>query len=162
MKHTEAHNYDEKYKYDEEHKYDDIIRLPHHVSKKHPQMSPLNRAAQFSPFAALTGHEDALHETARLTDSFAELDENRIEQLNEQFRLIRENLEQKPECEITYFQPDGKKSGGGYVTIRGRIKKIDPYERLIIFTDGTILPMDYLFSIKGELFQNMELSDMQP
>ena len=97
----------------DEHKYDDIIHLPHHVSKRHPQMSLQNRAAQFSPFAALTGHEDAIRETARQTDSFAELDEDRKELLNRQLQFIKAMLAQKPECEITYFQPDQKKDGGG-------------------------------------------------
>lgn len=140
----------------ETHKYDDIINLPHHVSKRHPQMSLLNRAAQFSPFAALTGHEAAIEETARLTESFIELDEDRKGQLDEQLRIIRENLEQKPECEITYFQPDEKKTGGSYATICGRIKKIDEYEHQIIFTDGKALPIKHLYSIRGELFRNME------
>ncbi len=143
-------------KYNEEHKYDDIMDLPHHVSKKHPQMSLLNRAAQFSAFAALTGHADAIQETARLTDSFVELNEDQKEQLDEQLQLIRENLEQKPECEITYFQPDERKKGGTYVTVCGRITKIDAYNRQIIFTDGTVLPIAHLFSIRGELFQNTE------
>ena len=140
----------------DKHKYDDIITLPHHVSKKHPQMSPLNRAAQFSPFAALTGHDAAIQETARLTDSFIELDEDKKEQLDEQLQLIRENLEQKPECQITYFRPDEKKDGGAYVTIHGRIKKIDEYGHQIIFTDGTVLPIKHIFAIRGELFQNVE------
>lgn len=138
------------------HKYDDIINLPHHVSKSHPQMSLLNRAAQFSPFAALTGHEAAIQETARLTDSFIELEEDRKERLNEQLQMVMENLEQKPECEITYFQPDEKKTGGSYVTVCGRIKKIDRLEHRIIFTDGTALPIKHLYSIGGELFQNTE------
>ena len=141
-------------KYTDEHNYDDIINLPHHVSKKHPQMPLSNRAAQFSPFAALTGHEDAINETARLTESFIELDENRKEQLDEQLQLIRENLERKPECEITYFQPDEVKDGGAYVTVHGRVKKIDEHGRRIIFTDGTVLPIKHIFSIGGELFQN--------
>ncbi len=145
-------------KYTDEHKYDDIINLPHHVSKKHPQMSLLNRAAQFSPFAALTGHEDATQEAARLTDSFIQLGEDKKEQLDEQLQLIWENLGQKPECEIVYFQPDSKKTGGTYVTARGRIKKIDEYSHQIIFTDGTALPIKHIFSIRGELFQNAEYS----
>lgn len=140
----------------EEHKYDDIINLPHHVSKKHPQMSLLNRAAQFSPFAALTGHEDAIDETARLTDTFIELDEDKKEQLDEQLQLIKKHLDQKPECEITYFKPDEKKDGGTYVTVHGRMKKIDEYVRQIIFTDGTALPIEHIFSIRGELFQNVD------
>lgn len=140
----------------DEHNYDDIINLPHHVSKKHPQMSLLNRAAQFSPFAALTGHEAAILETARLTEPFIELDEDRKEQLDERLQLIRKHMEQRPECEIVYFQPDEKKDGGSYVTIRGRVKKIDEYRRRILFTDGTALPIEHIFSIRGELFQNTE------
>ena len=146
--------------YPEEHKYDDILHLPHHVSKRHPQMSLQNRAAQFSPFAALTGHEDAIRETARQTDSFAELDEDRKELLNRQLQFIKAMLAQKPECEITYFQPDQKKDGGNYVTVRRRIEKIDEYKHQILFTDGTILPIGHLFSIKGDLFQNTELTDV--
>ena len=137
----------------DENKYDDIINLPHHVSKKHPQMSLLNRAAQFSPFAALTGHSAVIQETARLTDSFVELDEDRKEQLNEQLQLIKENLEQKPEIEITYFEPDTKKDGGAYITTCVRIKKIDEYNHRIIFTDGTTLLIEHIFSIGGEFFR---------
>lgn len=84
-------------------KYDDIIMFPHHVSKKHPQMSPLNRAAQFSPFAALTGHDAAIQEVQRLTDSFIEIDESREIELNEQFSFIRENLDKQPELKITFL-----------------------------------------------------------
>lgn len=144
----------------DEHRYDDIINLPHHVSKKHPPMSLLNRAAQFSPFAALTGHSEAVRETARLTDSFIELGEDRKRQLDEQLQRIRENLEREPEIEAVYFQPDDKKDGGAYVTVCGRVKRISEYERRIIFTDGTSLPIDYLFSIKGEMFRSMEMSDI--
>lgn len=143
-------------KYTDEHKYDDMIDLPHHVSANHPQMSLSNRAAQFSPFAALTGHEDAIRETARLTDSYIELEEDRKEQLDEKLQLIRENLWQKPECEITYFRPDDRKNGGTYVTVCGKIKKIDEYSHQIILTDGTVLPIRYIFSIGGELFQNTD------
>ena len=146
--------------YEEEHKYDDIIELPHHVSSRHPRMAPLDRAAQFSPFAALTGHSEAVRETARLTDSFIELGEDRKRQLDEQLQRIRENLEREPEIEAVYFQPDDKKDGGAYVTVCGRVKRISEYERRIIFTDGTSLPIDYLFSIRGEMFRSMEMSDI--
>lgn len=146
----------------DEHKYDDIISLPHHVSKKHPGMPLLNRAAQFAPFAALIGHDAAIRETARRTDSFIELDEDRKKQLDEQLHLLLENIEQRPECEITYFQPDEKKNGGVYVTVHGKIRKVDAYGCQIIFTDGTAIPIRHLFSIQGELFRNMELSDIQP
>lgn len=140
----------------EEHKYDDIMNLPHHVSKRHPQMSALNRAAQFSPFAALTGHDAAIQETARLTDSFIELDENRKNQLDEQLRLVRENLDCRPEIEVTYFRPDEKKSGGAYVTLFGKLKKIDEYSRQVIFTDGKSIPIERIFSIRGELFGGID------
>lgn len=134
--------------------YDDIINLPHPVSKRHPQMSLLNRAAQFSPFAALTGHDAAIREAARLTDPFMELDESLKEQLDEKLRLLKENLSQKPEIEATYFQPDENKSGGAYVTIRGRVKKIDEYSRRILFTNGASFPLEHLFSLNGELFSS--------
>ena len=146
-------------KKDEGHKYDDIIALPHHVSKRHPQMPALNRAAQFSPFAALSGHGDAIRETARLTDSFVELDEGRKEQIDGQLWLIRDNLDSQPEIEATYFQPDEQKHGGVYVTKSGRVKKIDEYSRRIIFTDGETIPIERLFSIHGELFGNMDWLD---
>lgn len=144
-------------KLQENQRYDDIIHLPHHVSKRHPQMPLLNRAAQFSPFAALTGHEDAIWEAARQTDSFIELNEDRKEQLDEQLQLLKENLDQKPVCEITYFQPDEKKNGGAYVTICKPVKKIDEYQRRIIFTDGTALPIEHIFSMEGELFRTMDM-----
>lgn len=131
-----------------EHKYDDIIDLPHHVSVRHHQMPFADRAAQFSPFAALTGHDAAIRETARLTDAFVELDESRKEELDEQLRLIQENQSQRPEIEVTYFKPDVKKSGGAYVTVRGRVKKVDEHNRQMLFTDGTALPMDNIFSIE--------------
>ncbi len=141
------------------HKYDDIIMLPHHVSKKHPQMPLPNRAAQFSPFAALSGHDAAIQETARLTDTFIELDENRKSQLDEQLRLIRENLEYRPKVEVTYFEQDETKSGGTYITMCGRVKNIDEYRRRIIFAEGDILSIESIFSIRGDLFQGMEWLD---
>lgn len=131
-----------------EHKYDDIINLPHHVSTRHPQMPMADRAAQFSPFAALTGHEAAIKETARLTDAFVELDEDRKEELDEQLQLIKENLSQMPEIEVTYFQPDLKKAGGTYMTIHGKVKKVDEYNHQMIFTDGMVLSMENLYSVE--------------
>lgn len=147
-------------KQNKEHKYDDIIMLPHHVSQKHPQMPLLSRAAQFSSFAALTGHSKAVKEAARLTDAFVELDESRKDQLNEQLCLIRENLEYLPEIEVVCFQPDNLKSGGTYEDVKGRVKKIDEYSRQIIFTDGRTLPIENIFSIRGELFKNMDWLDI--
>lgn len=142
------------------HKYDDIIHLPHHISKKHPQMPPLNRAAQFSPFAALTGYDDAIRETARLTDPFMEPGEDKKELLDKQLQFIRENLDQRPEIEFTYFKPDTRKTGGSYAAFCGRVKKIDEYGRRIIFTDGTALLMEHIRSISGELFRTMDESNI--
>lgn len=129
------------------HKYDDIIHLPHPVSKRHPQMPLSNRAAQFAPFAALTGHEAAIQETARPTEPFIELGEDRKAQLNEQLQKLREKAAQQPEIIATYFQPDARKSGGAYVTVCGHVKTIDEYKRRLLLTDETVLPIEYLFSI---------------
>lgn len=142
-----------------EHKYDDIINLPHHVSPRHPQMPPADRAAQFSPFAALTGHEAAIRETARLTDQFVELDEDRKEELDEQLRLIRENQSLQPEVEITYFRPDPKKEGGAYLTVCGKVKKVDEYDRRIYFMNGVAVPLENLYSIGKPVFHPGTLGD---
>lgn len=136
----------------ETHKYDDIINLPHHVSAKHSQMALLDRAAQFSPFAALTGHEDSIRETARRTEEFLELEEDKKEQLDEKIHVLQENLWKKPEIIVTYFVPDEKKDGGAYVTHRGRIRKIDTYRHRLLFEDGTDVGMQYIFEIDGEMF----------
>ena len=135
-----------------EHNYDDIIQMPHHVSTKHPQMPLMDRAAQFAPFAALTGHAAAIQETARVTEEWLELDESEKAMLDERMQLLRENLSQRPEVTFTYFEPDTKKSGGTYLTARGRVKKIDAYGRQVILEDGTVLDMGQLVSIEGELF----------
>ena len=131
--------------------YDDIINLPHPVSKRHPQMPLSDRAAQFAPFAALTGHDDAIKETARLTDSFVELDEEQREKLDMRLQMLLTEMSADPhqehEVEITYFQPDAKKDGGTYVSVNGNVKKVDGYRRQILFTDGTVLPMENFFSI---------------
>ena len=140
----------------EENKYEDMIYLPRHVSVKHPQMSLQDRAAQFSPFAALTGHDAAIRETARLTDTFVELEEDQKTLLDEKLPMLRENLAQDPEVKVTFFRPDSKKGGGAYVTIRGRVKKIDLYGHRILFRDGTDIPLENLFSIEGEIFRGMD------
>lgn len=116
------------------HQYDDIINLPHHRSKTRPHMSLEDRAAQFSPFAALTGHDEAIEETARLTDRKIELDEDAKARLNEKLQYIAENLGTELEVAITYFVPDNAKTGGEYVTKRGIVKKIDQYRNAIIMT----------------------------
>ena len=122
--------------------YEDIIARPHHVSASHPQMALADRAAQFSPFAALTGYEDAIDESARLTEEQIELDENAREELDEKLRQIRECGEAHPEITVTYFQKDARKDGGAYVTLTGRVKKIDEYARIISFMDGTVVRIE--------------------
>lgn len=122
--------------------YEDIIALPHHVSASHPQMALADRAAQFSPFAALTGYEDVIDESARLTEEQIELDENAREELDEKLRQIRECGEAHPEITVTYFQKDARKDGGAYVTLTGRVKKIDEYARIISFMDGTVVRIE--------------------
>lgn len=107
--------------YDSEN-YEDIINLPHHVSSKRPQMPMLDRAAQFSPFAALTGYDDAIHETARLTNNKVDLSEEEKETLDRKQQILSEKLSNHPALTITYFVPDAKKSGGAYVTISGNLK----------------------------------------
>lgn len=132
-------------------KYDDIIDLPHPVSGKHPQMPLLDRAAQFSPFAALTGHEDAIEETARLTDRRIELDEESKEILNRQLQMILEKIEEHPMLTITYFVPDTRKNGGAYVDVTGSVKKLNLYEHQLIMMDGTKIPLDEIIEIKYEV-----------
>lgn len=142
----------------EEHRYDDIINLPHHVSTVHPAMSLHDRAAQFSPFMALTGYEEAVKETARLTEDRMELDENSKSVLDEKLRLVQEQAETHPEITVIYFQADEKKTGGRYVETTGRIKKIDLYEREIILCEGTRIQVDEVVGIEGALLRFMENS----
>lgn len=137
--------------YSEEHRYDDIISLPHYVSTKHPRMAPIDRAAQFSPFAALTGHEKAIQETARITDERMELAESSKELLDMRLQIIREHLAEKPEVTVTFFEPDQKKCGGAYVKITGRIKRIDEYEGKLELEGGISISMVDVSAIESEV-----------
>ncbi len=139
--------------------YDDIINLPHHQSAPRPHMSAYDRAAQFSPFAALTGYEDAVIETARLTDKKVELDEYDKAALNERLNMIQDTLDEQPEVSITYFLPDKRKSGGAYVTVTGGVKKIDEYEHIVVMLDATKIPIDDIAEINGGLFVLLEYLD---
>ncbi len=132
--------------------YDDIINLPRHVSIKRPHMTAIDRAAQFLPFAALTGYDAAIKETARLTDERMELDEYATHALSDRLQIIAERIAQQPEIAITYFQPDMVKSGGSYVIAAGAVKKIDEYKRIVIMTDGKAIPMDEIAAIEGAIF----------
>lgn len=129
-------------------KYEDMLHLPHHVSAVHPPMPMSERAAQFSPFAALSGHGDAIRETARVTEERAELDEGEMERLNERLLFLKEHLSQGVSAAVTYFQPDGKKAGGAYVTVTGRVKKIDDVQGYIVMEDQTKIWMGDLAEIE--------------
>ena len=133
--------------------YEDIIYLPHHVSETHPRMSRLNRAAQFSPFAALTGYGAAIQEAGRLTDRKIQLDEDSQAVLDRKLAILREQLSKRPEVTVTYFQPDGKKDGGAYASFSGQVKKIQDYEQLLVFTDGTQIPFSDILDLDEEMFE---------
>lgn len=135
--------------------YNDIINLPHHVSANRPQMSMFDRAAQFSPFAALTGYDAAIKETGRLTDQRIELTEDSRAVLDRKQLLLVDNLADYPEVSVTFFVPDERKSGGAYVTVTGRVKKVDDYQRLLLLTDGTKIALDEILDIESELFNNI-------
>lgn len=137
------------------HKYDDIINLPHHVSKKHPQMSLHDRAAQFSPFAALTGHKAAINETARLTAEKQILSEDVIAKLNEQLNLIKENIGTNPIVTITYFVSDDRKSGGAYISNTGVVKKINEYNHTVVLTDKTVIPIEQISEMQSDIFSEI-------
>lgn len=134
--------------------YEDIINLPHHVSTKRPQMPLKDRAAQFAPFAALTGHDEAIKETARLTDERIELDESTLAILNDKIQIILDNLDIEPEITVTYFKPDDKKSGGIYIDHTGVVKRIDDFEKTVIFTDKVIIPIEDILDIQGTVFSS--------
>ena len=137
-------------------KYDEIMGLPHHISKTRPQMPMSDRAAQFAPFAALTGYDAAIKKTGRLTDERIELDVEALSALDMKYQLLMEALDEAPEVTITYFQPDERKAGGKYLTATGAVKKVDDFERRITMQDGTKIPMDDVLSIDGELFSSLE------
>lgn len=136
-------------------KYADIIDLPHHTSRTRPHMSVSARAAQFSPFAALTGYGAAVDETARLTDDRIVLDENAKAMLDGKLQIIAEHIAEHPEVTITYFEPDKKKSGGAYCSVTGRVKEIDEYERIVRLCDGLKIPIEQIYGITTELFTEL-------
>lgn len=137
-------------------KYDKIINLPHHVSSTRPHMSMIDRAAQFSPFAALTGYDATVRETARLTEQKIELDEYEKAALDQRILLLQEHLKELPEVTITHFVPDERKDGGKYVSITEAVKKIDTYEKQIVLVDKSKIPIENILSIEGELFRILE------
>lgn len=132
--------------------YDDIINLPHHISVRHPQMPIRDRAAQFSPFAALTGYEGEVKEAARLTEKKIDLSEDQKADLDEHLRLLEDTLPHCPTATFTYFKPDAKKDGGEYIMVKGKLKKLDRIEQCIILMDRTVIPIDCLLSVDSEVW----------
>ena len=128
--------------------YDNIINRPRHVSARHSPMSNYDRAAQFSPFAALTGYDAVIAESGRLTDTQAELAEGGKALLDEKLQWLRDHLAERPEAEFLVFRPDARKQGGAYETIRGRVKKIDPVARALMLAGGEIIPIDRIYGIE--------------
>ena len=137
-------------------KYDDIIQLPHHVSARHPRLGADSYAAQFSPFAALTGYGEVVEEEARSTDARGELTEEEKLRLSDKLALLLDRMGDRPEISVTYFQPDRTKSGGAYVTVTGTVRKYDDFNRILHMTDGTALPVAEIFDIRGDIFSGYE------
>ncbi len=128
------------------------INLPHHVSRNHPQMPLRDRAAQFAPFAALTGYEAAVGETARLTAERRELDAQEAAELNRRLTELAARLKDRPEVTVEYFVPDERKSGGAYLTVTGRVRHISVAEKTLVMEDGTVIPLDDVVSVASEIF----------
>lgn len=131
----------------ENHKYDRIINLPHHTSLKHPQMALCERAAQFSPFAALTGYDAAIRETARLTEERVDLDEYEREILDDRIQILKLHLQENPKAEILYFHPDERKEGGEYLSVTGAVKRVDDNKRILVMMDGKQIPFADILQI---------------
>ena len=128
-------------------KYDDIINVPHHISSTHPPMSLSNRAAQFAPFAALTGYNEAVRETGRITEERVQLSDDAQMQLNVLLNQLKDTIDEQPVISITYFLPDTTKSGGTYVTVTDSLKKIEEHERLVVMLDDTKIPIDDIVDV---------------
>ena len=135
-------------------KYAAIAGVPHHVSRVHPQMSMEDRAAQFSPFAALTGYEDVILETQRLTDEKVELDEEALALLDEKYQMLMRRMDEQPVVQITYFQPDERKEGGAYVTVTGVVRRVDDVMRKITMQDGNEIEMGEILNVEEVSYQD--------
>lgn len=136
--------------------YDDIIHLPHHVSATRTPMPITDRAAQFSPFAALTKHGEAIVETARLTGERKDLTEDAKVAIELRLNLLTEQIASLPQVSITYFQPDEIKDGGSYITVTGAVKKIDVYDHIVVMLDKTKIPIENIFEINGKMFAGLD------
>ena len=135
--------------------YDDIINLPCPTSKRHPRMAMIDRAAQFAPFAALTGYDDAITETGRLTNEKIDLSDETKERIDLKINFLIDNIEENPEITVTYFVPDKRKSGGEYLTVTGKLKKIDGYEQTLLMMDGLKISIFEILSIESDFFHGL-------
>lgn len=143
----------------EERRYDSILRLPHPTPVTRQRMSRMARAAQFAPFAALTGYDAAIGESARRTSARIERDEDTLAALDARVQLLAEVQGTQPEITVTRFVPDARKSGGAYVTVRGRCRRVDFGERLLHLTDGTRIPLEDIYALTGDVFLPCETED---
>ena len=139
--------------------YEDIIDIPRHISKKHPQPSMLDRAARFAPFAAITGYEEMVLEEARVTEERAQLDESALVMLNAKLNMIEEFIDREPKVKITYFKEDKRKAGGRYVSITGTVRKIDEYEHLVIMDNEEKISIEDIYGIESDLFYSLGITN---
>jgi hypothetical protein len=136
-------------------RYADMLDLLHPTSARHPRMPIIDRAAQFAPFAALTGYDDAIEETARLTDSMLDMTEDRRELLDRRYQLLLASVERHPQVEVTFFLPDARKEGGSYQTVRGQLMRIDEAERIMHLQNGHRIALDAICNLDSEIFRGL-------
>ena len=136
-------------------RYADMLDLPHPTSPRHPRMPIIDRAAQFAPFSALTGYDDAIEETARLTDSMLDMTEDRRELLDRKHQILLASVERHPQVEVTYFCPDDRKKGGSYQTVRGMLLRIDELERVMHLSGGQRIPLDAVCNLESEILRDI-------
>lgn len=137
------------------HDYDDIINLPHHTSERHPRMPMSSRAAQFSPFAALTGYGDVIDETARLTGRKIPLEDEQKQEIDQKLDILRTVIKTRPEATFRYFVADEKKEGGTYIIVTGNVRRIDAIERLVLLADGKRIPVEDIYSVSSSVFGDL-------
>ena len=139
--------------------YEDIVNLPPHISKKHPQPTMLERAARFAPFAAITGYEEMVLEEARVTEERIELSEGAKASLNKKLSILKDNLSRSPEVTVTYFEPDQRKAGGAYLTLSGAVRRVDEHQHLIQLVNGKLICMDEIYELESELFESLGIEE---
>lgn len=138
------------------HKYDDMVGLGHHISRTHPPMARIKRAAQFASFDALTGFGAAINEAGRETEAKKELSEDEIDMINARLAVIEQHIKEQPSIAVTYFLPDDRKAGGRYVTVSGNVRKLDDVKHMMVFADETRIPIEDIRYIESDLFRIFE------